>query len=114
MASALSVALAFVVVALASTGCPAPPKEGKYPARKEGCDVKVFPENPTAQTDNIGPVTATCSESTTNDDCLRTLKDETCKLGGDIVWGVSDIPENVLGKKRFTGRAAHTKVAAPQ
>ena len=101
----LALALPFVLLA----ACPAPEKPSQYPARPEGCDIKVFPENPNIQTDNIGPVTATCAENVTNDDCMRTLKDQACKLGGDIVWGVSDVPSSVAGKKRFAGRAAHTK-----
>ncbi len=59
--------------------------------------------------DNIGPVTATCAEDIKDDDCLRTLKDQACKLGGDIVWGVDDVPSRALGKKKVAGRAAHTK-----
>lgn len=106
------------VVALASlaslvltmTGCPAAPdKDARFPARKEGCDVAVFPESPSMPTDNIGPVTAICGADVSNDDCLRTLKDETCKLGGDVVWGVADTPSLSLGKKKLAGRAAHTK-----
>jgi len=98
------------LLALASSGCPAPEKESRYPSRPEGCDVKVFPESPTSPTDNIGPVTATCSADISNDDCLRTLKDQTCKLGGDVVWGVSDVPSTSQGKKMLAGRAAHTKM----
>jgi len=111
--SRLPLALAPVLVALAASGCAAPEKDSRhrYATRKEGCDVTVFPENPSMPTDNIGPVQSTCSEDTKNEDCLRTLKDEACKLGADVVWGVSDVPSNVLGKKRFAGRAAHTKAA---
>ena len=111
MRSRLFLGLGSVVVALAASACAAPEKESRYPARKEGCDVAVFPENPSMPTDNIGPVSSTCSEDTKNEDCLRTLKDEACKLGADVVWGVSDVPSSVLGKKRFAGRAAHTKAA---
>ena len=102
----------FLALALAtSVGCGAPAAPGKYPPRAEGCDVTVYPESPTVQADNIGPVSATCGDDISNDDCLRTLKDEACKLGGDIVWGVADTPAKVQGKKKLAGRAAHTKVA---
>jgi hypothetical protein len=106
LASALLSALSLVVV----SGCGAPDKPSKYPARAEGCEVQVFPESPTMPTDNIGPVSAICGADISDDDCQRTLKDETCKLGGDVVWGVADISK-VLGKKRLNGRAAHTKAA---
>jgi hypothetical protein len=81
----------------------------KYPPQKEGCEVQVFQETPTAQTDNIGPVSSTCDESVPDQDCLRTLQDEVCKLGGNVVWGVEPNPTKQLGKKKFFGRAAHTK-----
>jgi hypothetical protein len=90
-------------------GCPSPEKPTKYPPQKEGCEVQIFPDTPAAQTDNIGPVSATCDESVSDQDCLRTLKDEACKLGGNVIWGVEPNPTKQLGKKKFFGRAAHTK-----
>jgi hypothetical protein len=98
-----SVALAFVACGGGQE------KNARYPERPEGCDVKVFADAPSAPIDNIGPVTATCGSDVSNEDCIRTLKDQACKLGGDVVWGVSDVPEMKLGKKHFAGRAAHTK-----
>ena len=71
--------------------------------------MKLFPEAPPMPTDNIGPVTAWCGEDINNDACMRTLKDQACKLGGDVVWGVSDLPSVSVGKKKLAGRAAHTK-----
>lgn len=110
MRTALAPLAASVVVMLSMTGCPAAPeKDARFPARAEGCDVKVFPESPSMPTDNIGPVMATCGQDVSNDDCLRTLKDQACKLGGDVVWGVSDVPSSSQGKKKLAGRAAHTK-----
>ena len=109
MRTPFSVGLASVALASLASGCPAPQKEGRYPARAEGCDVKVFPDTPAIPIDNIGPVTSTCGEDVSNDDCMRTLKDQTCKLGGDVVWGVSDVPSVSMGKKHLAGRAAHTR-----
>jgi len=99
--------------ASALVACGAPEKEGRYPKRPEGCDVTVFPESPSMPTDNIGSVDAICGEDISNDACLRTLKDQVCKLGGDVAWGVSDAPSVSLGKKKLSGRAAHTKTAGP-
>ena len=96
-------------LSLVIAGCSEPAKDTKYPPRAEGCEVKVFRDTPSVTSDNIGPVTATCGADVKDDDCMRTLKDQACKLGADVLWGVSDPPENVLGKKRLTGRAAHTK-----
>jgi hypothetical protein len=60
-------------------------------------------------TDNIGPVMASCDSSVSDADCLRTMKDEACKLGADLVWGVEDVTDKNPNKKRISGRAAHTK-----
>lgn len=89
--------------------CGSPRQTGKYPERQPGCEVQVFPENPSYQTDNIGPVQASCDESFSDAECMRTLKDEACKLGADTIWGVSDTPTRQAGKKKFFGRAAHQK-----
>jgi hypothetical protein len=106
----LPVALA---ASLLLAACGASPKSpSAYPPREEGCDVQVFSDAPTVATENIGPVSAVCGEDVADDECLRELKDQTCKLGGDVVWGVADKPTIEGGKKRFSGRAAHTAGAS--
>jgi hypothetical protein len=80
----------------------------RFPKRPEGCDVTVYHLTPEVPTENIGPVHAACDESVSADDCMRTLKDVVCKMGGDVVWGVDD-PEKKDGKIHYNGRAAHTK-----
>ena len=95
-----------------ASGCPAPPQDSRFPTRPEGCEVQVFHGPPGVMSDNIGPVMATCGEDIKDEDCLRTLKDQTCKLGGDIVWGVDDVPVMSLGKKKLAGRAAHSKTGS--
>lgn len=102
---ALGLSASFVLFACAK------PSEipSKYPPRQPGCEVRIFPEQPSYSTDNIGPVSSSCDESISDQDCLRTMQDEACKLGADTVWGVSDKPELKLGKKRFYGRSAHQK-----
>ncbi len=104
---------ATAVVALLSCcalACASEPKTpSKYPARQPGCEVQIFPEQPSYQTDNIGPVQASCDESISDAECLRELKDQACKLGADTIWGVNDTPTMTANKKRFSGRAAHQK-----
>lgn len=107
--SSVTVRVSLVLGVVLLAGCGAPEKPSKYPARPEGCEVQVFPESPTMPTENIGPVNAICGDDIKDEDCLRTLKDAACKLGGDVVWGVADVPSKSLGKKRLNGRAAHTK-----
>jgi glycyl-tRNA synthetase alpha chain len=100
---AASLALLAMCVACGGGG------NSKYPSRSDGCDVQVFQNAPPMKTENIGPVRARCDESlVSKDDCMRTLKDEVCKLGGDAVWGVSPEPEHEEGKISFHGRAVHT------
>jgi len=82
--------------------------DARFPGRPDGCEVKVYPQTPETKVENIGPVSAHCGEDVAESDCLRTLKDQVCKLGGDVVWGVGD-PEHRDGKAHYYGRAAHTK-----
>jgi hypothetical protein len=82
--------------------------EGKRGPRPAGCDVASYPEAPPMPTDNIGPVSASCTADTSDDECIRAMKDEACKLGGDVVWGVVG-PEMRGGKKHVDGRAAVIK-----
>src|SRR6187402_2493703 len=77
----------------------------RYPAREPGCEVRVFNEDaPSIPTDNIGAVSASCDDRLDVDDCMRTLKDEACRLGANIVWGVSDQPVRANGKIKLAGR----------
>ena len=75
---------------------------------ERGCPVQVFPEAPTVKTENIGPVVAICDQDDTRDVCLRELEDQTCQMGGDVLWQVEG-PSPQGNKQRMTGRAAHTK-----
>jgi hypothetical protein len=87
----------------------APAKEAsRFPPRPEGCDVHLFHETPDLPTANIGPVRVHCGLDVSEADCLRTLKDQVCKLGGDVVWGVAEKPELDGDENFWRGRAAHT------
>lgn len=101
-----AVLLSLSLVTLAA--CASEPKTpSTYAARQPGCEIQLFPEEPSYPTDNIGPVEARCDESISDAECLRELKDQACKLGADTVWGVNDPPLMEAGKKKFYGRAAH-------
>jgi hypothetical protein len=100
------------VTSMSMTGHAAHSADKNWGPRAEGCDVKVFHDAPTSPAENIGPVDATCSLDVSDADCLRQLQDETCRLGGDVVWGVGD-PVVKDAKKHLSGRAAHSKSAAP-
>jgi hypothetical protein len=110
---AVGAAIAIAVV-LASCGHT---EDARYPSRPAGCDVKLYPGLPDVPTDNIGPVRAKCDPDVSKDDCLRTLKDQACKLGADVIWQADVEPSQENGKNAWYGRAAHTappkKPAAP-
>jgi hypothetical protein len=76
--------------------------------------VRLFHETPDVPTTNIGPVRARCGLDVADADCLRTLMDQACKLGGDVVWGVADKPQVEGEKNYWEGRAAHTGSPAPR
>lgn len=103
-----------LVVAIVS-GCGGSPKSAAlFPSRPEGCEVHLFHESPDVPTTNIGPVRARCGLDVADADCVRTLEDQVCKLGGDIVWGVSDRPQVEGDKNYWQGRAAHSGSAPPR
>ena len=81
----------------------------KFPSRADGCEVQVFQLAPPMKTENIGPVSARCDDTVSKDECLRTLEDQVCKLGGDVVWGVEAEPRHEDAQWKYAGRAAHTQ-----
>lgn len=107
--SPLSLVAFAALAALAVGACAESKPAGKYPPQKPGCEVQVFPEEPSYPTENIGTVNATCDEAVSEAACLTELKDQACKLGADTVWGVGDEPSKRAGKVTRSGRAAHRK-----
>ncbi len=104
-----------VVLAVATSACDVlkPPPDARYPRQSAGCDVVTFPDGPKVIADNLGSVKAECDERTTDEECLRQLEDEVCKLGGDIAWGVPARPKDIGGGQRvLEARAAHTHIPA--
>jgi hypothetical protein len=99
-----------LLLLLGAAACGGSGSDSRFPSRPDGCDVHVFQTAPPMQTENIGPVSSHCDDHDfTQADCLRTLKDQVCKLGGDVVWGVPAVPDDTDGQWRYKGRAAHTK-----
>jgi len=87
--------------------------DSHYPPRPAGCDVKVFHGKVAGIVyDDIGRVDSICSNDMGRDQCIVELKNQTCKLGGDIVYDVPDDPEKPApDKMRYTGHVAHTRIA---
>ena|SRR5215831_16939447 len=87
--------------------------DSRYPPRPEGCQVKLFYGKVQGLTyDDIGRADAICSLDITQESCLEELKNQTCKLGGDLVYDVPEEPTKPTPDKiRFIGRVAHTRAA---
>lgn len=80
--------------------------------RERGCAVQVLTDVTQIKTENIGPVTALCTEDDSSDVCLRELEDQVCLLGGDVLWQVDGptLVDTQNGRRqRMRGRAAHTR-----
>jgi hypothetical protein len=99
---------AVVLFVLAACGSPRP-VDARFPPRPEGCPVQIFENTPPMPTENLGTVRSRCATDVSHEDCLRELKDQACRLGGDVVWGVSDAPRVVGDKNEWDGRAVHTE-----
>jgi hypothetical protein len=100
------------LLAAALAACTAPKTDPRYPPREPGCAVRIYkgPVPSTTPKHDIGRVESICTTDVPESDCMRTLMDQTCKLGGDILWDVPEIPEKPTPDKfRWVARAAHTK-----
>ena len=107
------VALAGALLGLAACDTMKGAPDPRYPRESAGCDVTTFPDGPKVIADNLGKVKVECDVNTTDEECLRTLEDEVCKLGGDVAWGVSSKPVYIGGgTKVMEARAAHTHIPA--
>ena len=104
-------ALSIAVLGLAACGGGAK-TDPRYPPQPEGCAVQTFHGKPTGAYDDIGRVDAICGIDLGADACIAELKNQACKLGGNIVY---DVPYEPIkpspDKVRFTGHAAHTRSA---
>jgi hypothetical protein len=99
----------WALVLIALVACSGTASSSRYPPRPDGCAVQILEQSPTVPTDNIGRAHSVCAPEISKDDCLRELKDQACRLGGDVVWGVPSAPSQVDGRNRWDGRVAHTR-----
>lgn len=108
-------AAVLVVLTFAACGGGGAKTDSRYPERPKGCDVKTFHGKVAGiKYDDIGRVDAICGKDLGETACITELKDQACKLGGDIVYDVPEDPETPSPDKvKFTGRVAHTRAASP-
>jgi hypothetical protein len=63
----------------------------KYPAKPEGCDVKIFPSTtPDYKWADIATVESHCHFTQGRTACIDELKKSVCKAGGDTLYGFKD------------------------
>lgn len=122
--AALVMAMVAATLATVSTGaCVSGPKATdapaasptKYPRRRPGCDLTLYhtPVPGVSAWDDLGVAEAACHISGSNTECMRLLKAEACRMGGDILYNVPRQPyrprDQVL---LYRGQVAHTRGAA--
>jgi hypothetical protein len=92
-----------------------PKTDPRYPPRPDNCEVQLFRGKVAGLTyDDIGHVDSICGNDLGPEECLKELKRQTCKLGGDIVYDVPDEPSKPSPDKiAYTGRVAHTRGSTP-
>jgi hypothetical protein len=88
------------------------PNAGKYPPRPAGCKVRVFhsPAPDVKEWDDLGVAHVDCYLDIGAVQCLRKLRMEACRMGGDLLY---DVPKKPLRPTEqgmvYTGHVAHTK-----
>jgi hypothetical protein len=110
----ISALCSMLLFALPACGGGGAKTDSRYPPRPEGCAVQLFRGKiMSIPYDDIGRVDAICGTDIGPEECLKELKNQTCKLGGDLVYDVPDEPSKPSPDKvRFTGRVAHTRAAS--
>jgi len=102
------VACAVLALGCASSGAPST----RYPRRPSGCDIAVsytaVPD--VAAWDDLGVAEATCHVGGAVAECLRLLKAEACRMGGDILYNVPRKPLRPRDQLlQLRGQVAHTR-----
>lgn len=88
------------------------PNAAKYPPRPGGCKVRVFhtPAPGVKEWDDLGVAHVDCPLDVGTVQCLKKLRMEACRMGGDILY---DVPKKPLRPTEqgmvYTGHVAHTK-----
>jgi hypothetical protein len=89
----------------------------RYPRRGPGCELAVYhtPVPGVPAWDDLGVAEANCHISSTSVECIRMLKAEACRMGGDIIYNVPRKPyrprDQVL---QYRGQVAHTRPGVPK
>jgi hypothetical protein len=111
---------AVIVLSLAVGGCVSSevtPLGPMLPRRPGGCRVQVFPTVPPYPYVNIAAVTARCHHGAGRSACLDLLDFKTCDVGGDTLYGLSEIQvgshTQISATIAYRALPGDTTVAAP-
>jgi hypothetical protein len=110
----LILALPVVALALAlncATTSPNP-NAAKYPPRPGGCKVRVFhsPAPEVQEWDDLGVAHVDCPLDVGSVQCLKKLRMEACRMGGDLLYDVPKKPQRPTEQGMvYAGHVAHTK-----
>ena len=84
----------------------------KYPPRPGGCKVRVFhtPAPEVKEWDDLGMAHVDCPLDVGAVQCLRKLRMEACRMGGDLLYDVPKKPQRPTEQGMvYAGHVAHTK-----
>ncbi|HVZ88777.1 MAG TPA: hypothetical protein VHG72_17540 [Polyangia bacterium] len=93
------------------------PNAAKYPRRPAGCRIRVFhgPAPDVKEWDDLGMARVDCYLDVGAVQCLRRLREEACRLGGDLLYDVPKKPLRPTDEGMvFLGHVAHTKNGADE
>ena len=112
LVTALGLPLALTLTCATS---PSNPNAAKYPPQPSGCKMRVFhtaaPD--VKEWDDLGITHVDCSLDVGAVQCLKKLRMEACRMGGDLIY---DVPKKPLRPSEqgmvYTGHVAHTRQSA--
>jgi hypothetical protein len=115
---ARGLALALGLVGAASFSCaPHVTPSARYPQRAPGCDLTLYHTSVpgVALWDDLGVAESACHISTPEAECMRALRAEACRMGGDIIYNVPRRPYRPQDQAvLYRGQVAHSRPGAPQ
>ena len=88
------------------------PNAAKYPPRPNGCKVRVFhtPAPDVKEWDDLGVAHVDCYLDVGAVQCLKKLRMEACRMGGDLLYDVPKKPLRPTDQGMvYTGHVAHEK-----
>ena len=111
---ALPLALSLAIPVGCATSAPNP-NAAKYPRRGGNCKIRVFhtPAPDVKEWDDLGMARVECQLDVGGVQCLRRLREEACRMGGDLLYDVPKKPMRPTEQgMAYAGHVAHTKERA--